>query len=86
MNIKGDLEKFREGLKQQRDELLVQAGLAKLEARDEWEKAEKKLDEFKIRLDELTSEARDATEDVWTGVKTLGEEIKTAYERIREKL
>jgi len=86
MNIKVELEKFRDGLEQQRDELLVQAGLAKLEARDEWQRTEKKLTEFKTRVEALGHEALDAGDEVWTSVKVLGEEVKMAYEKIREKL
>jgi hypothetical protein len=86
MNIKVELEKFRDGLEQQRDELLVQAGLAKLEARDEWERTEKNLAEFKTRVESLGHEALGAGDEVWTSIKVLGEEVKMAYERIREKL
>jgi len=86
MSIQDEVAKFRDGLLQQRDELLVQLGLAKLEAREEWEKTEAKLEEFKTRLDSITAEAKDASEDVWTSVKILGEEIKTAYDRITSRL
>ena len=86
MNIQEEIEKFRDGLLQQRDELLVQLGLAKLEAKEEWEKAEGKLEEFKSKLDELSDVAKDSSEDVWTSVKMLGEEIKTAYNRISSRL
>ncbi|MGI9213535.1 MAG: hypothetical protein ACR2HF_13770 [Methylococcaceae bacterium] len=86
MNIMSELEKFRDGLEQQRDELRVQAGLAKLEARDEWEKTEVKLEAFKNLLSQLSHEAHEAGDEVWTGVQTLGEDIKMAYERIRKSL
>ncbi len=86
MNLKEELEKFRDSLEQQRDELLVQAGLAKLEARDEWEKTERKLEEFRTRMEDVADETREASEDVWVSIKVLGEEIKMAYERIRSKL
>lgn len=36
-----ELETLLDGLKQQRDELMVQLHLAKAEARDEWEELEK---------------------------------------------
>jgi multidrug resistance efflux pump len=93
MNVQEELEKFRTGLLQQRDELLVQLNLAKLEAREEWEKAEAKLEELKAKLEELkakldsaTEEAKEASEDVWSTAKLLGEEIKAAYDRIKSHL
>lgn len=86
MNIQEELEKFRDGLLQQRDELLVQLNLAKLEAKEEWQKTEAKLEELKAKLDTVASEAKDASDDVWTSMKMLGEEIKTAYERIKDRL
>jgi hypothetical protein len=86
MNVREELEKVRDGLMQQRDELLVQLNLAKLEAREEWEETEQKLEELKAKLDHVADEAKDASDDVWTGVKMLGEEILTAYERIKRTL
>lgn len=86
MNVQQEIEKFRDGLLQQRDELLVQINLAKLEAREEWDHTEAKLEEFSLKLEAAAREARDASDDVWTSAKMLGEEIKGAYERIKNRL
>lgn len=86
MTIQDELEKFRDGLLQQRDELRVQLHLAKMEAREEWEETEEKLVQFKSKLEEISGEAKAASEDVWAGVKVLGEEIERAYKRIRSRL
>lgn len=86
MNIQEELERFRDGLIQQRDELLVQLNLAKLDAREEWEKVEAKLEDLRGKLDSVAAEARDASDDVWKSARDLGDEIKTAYDRIRSKL
>jgi ribosome-associated translation inhibitor RaiA len=86
MNVREELEKFRDGLLQQRDELRVQLNLAKREAKEEWDHTEAKLEEFKARLDSVALEAKEASGDVWDSVKLLGEEIKTAYERIKSRL
>ncbi len=86
MNVEQELEKFREGLIQQRDELIVQMGLAKLEAREEWEKTEEKIESFLSKLEAIGSEAKEASGDVLESAKALGEEIKAAYERIRKQL
>lgn len=86
MNIQEELEKFRDGLLQQRDELRVQMGLAKLEAKKEWDETEAKLEEFKNKLDGIGEVAKESSEDIWTSMKMLGEEIKTAYDRIKTRL
>lgn len=86
MSMRTELEAFREGLIQQRDELRVQAHLAKLEAMEEWEQAEQKFSEMERRLADLSDEAREASDDVWASVKMLGEEIGNAYERIRRHI
>jgi uncharacterized protein (DUF342 family) len=86
MNIQEELEKFRDGLIQQRDELRLQLNLAKREAEEEWHKTEEKLEEFKNKLAAVADEAKDASEDVWTSIKMLGEEVRSAYERIKNRL
>lgn len=86
MNIQDELEKFREGLLQQRDELKLQINLAKMEAKDEWEDAETKIDAFLAKLESIGAEAKDASGDVLESAKALGEEIKSAYARIRKQL
>ncbi len=86
MNIREELENLKEALSQQRDELIVKAGLAKLEAREEWEKAEGEIEHFMAKLETIGSEASEASEDVMKSAKSLGEEIKLAYERIKKQL
>lgn len=86
MKIQEELEKFRDSLLQQRDELRVQLNLAKMEAREEWEETEAKLGQFKAKLEEVSGEAKAASEDVWSSVKMLGEEIERAYKRIKSHL
>lgn len=86
MNLLEEMEKFRDGLLQQRDELLVQLDLARMDLRDEWDKAEARLEELKGRIEAVVSEAKQASEDVWAGVQILGEEIRNAYERIKKRL
>jgi uncharacterized protein (DUF342 family) len=85
MDIQSELEKMKDGLLQQRDELRVQMGLAKLEAKDEWEKAEAKLEQFAAKLEDIGNEAKEASEDVFESVKSLGEEVKNAFERISKR-
>ncbi len=86
MSIQTRLDKLWESLQQQRDELMVQMSLAKMEARDEWKQAEEKLAQFRSRLDEVRAETKNASEDVWNSLKRVGEEVERAYDRIRSRL
>jgi len=86
MSIREELEKLKDGLLQQRDELQVKASLAKLEVKDEWEKIEEKVGHWVAKLEDVGSEASDASEEVLESAKHLGEEIKAAYEKIKSRL
>ena len=71
-------------LETERDELKVKLGLAKLEARDEWEELEKKMDSLRGRLKVLGSEAKEASGDVGAAADALAEQIKEGYTRLRK--
>jgi phage-related minor tail protein len=86
MSIRDELEKLKQGFLQQRDEMKVQANLAKLEIRDEWDKVEVQVEHWLAKLEAVSDEAADASEDVLHSAKHLGEEIKIAYERIKARL
>jgi SMC interacting uncharacterized protein involved in chromosome segregation len=78
------LEQMMKRLETERDELRVQLGLAKLEARDEWQELEKKMDALRGRMKVLGSEAKEASGDVGAALDTLGDEIKDGFDRLRK--
>ena len=86
MDLRHDLEKLAESLKQQRDELQLKMHLLNLEARDEWEKAEQNWQHFQNKAEELGKAGTAASNDVGAAVKLLGEELRRAYERVRKSL
>ena len=86
MGLLKELEKVAEGLKQQRDEIKVQLHLAGLEAKAEWENTEKKLALFKEKIADIGDDTKETTEEVVEATKVIGEEIKSAYKRIVERL
>ncbi len=73
MSIREELEKLKDNLIQQRDELRLKAGLAKLEVRDEWDQVEGKVEHFMGRMEAIGSE-------------TAHDVIDRAYEKIRKQL
>lgn len=80
------LKSLLERAEAERDELRVKLGLAKLEAKEEWEELEQKIDGLRGRLKVLTSEAREASGDVGAAFDVVAEEIKEGFERIRKLL
>lgn len=81
-----DLETLIEGLKQQRDELKVQFNLAQSEARDEWDKLERKWEDVRNKSEAIRKETAHTTEEVVEATKLVAEEIKRGYERLRKLL
>lgn len=83
MTEKSEFDRVVDELRTQRDELKVKLHLAKAEARDEWEKAEKQWEHLRGKLDVVGREAADAGSNVLAATKLVAREIKDGYDRIR---
>ncbi len=86
MSIKKELDELTETLKQQRDEIEVQIHLASMDAKDEWQKGEKKWGEFVDALGVITDDSKEAGAEVVHATKIIGDELKETYTRISERL
>ena len=78
-----ELQKLLDTLATQRDELVVRAHLAKLEAQEEWGELEGKLELLRAKAGQAAEVAGEAAEDVAAAARLLGEEIARGYERLR---
>ena len=78
------LQQIMQQLEQERDELKVKFGLAKLEARDEWQQLEKKMEGLRGRMKVVGEEAKDASGDVGAALDTVAEEIKEGFARLKK--
>jgi predicted nucleic acid-binding Zn-ribbon protein len=78
------LKSLLERLETERDELKVKLGLAKLEARDEWQELEAKIEGLRGRLGRLKDEAGDAGSDVGAAFELVADEVKQGFDRIRK--
>ena len=74
-DIREDIEEMLDELKQERDELRVKAGLAKLELRDDWKVLQEKIAKLEAKAKELGGATADASKDIGAAAKLLGEEI-----------
>ncbi|MBN2871231.1 MAG: hypothetical protein JXK04_09795 [Campylobacterales bacterium] len=86
MDARTDMNELLETLKQDRDELRVRMHLARMELKEEWEEAEKKWEHFKPKVDEMLRDTKGSRDEIVKSTKIIGEELKNAYRRIRERL
>lgn len=73
-------------VKRERDELRVRVRLAQMETRDEWQAVEKKWNQLMAHNKRLLEAAGEAGDDVREATKSLAEEIREGYKRIRRAL
>lgn len=86
MSFQEELKRLSEKIKQYRDEARVQIHLAREDVRDEWDDLEQDWDRFKARLDDILHDADNATQEARHTASRLGEDLKTGYRNIRNKL
>lgn len=86
MPDKEDLQKLWEQVKTSRDELRVQAHLAKAEMQDLWNDLEDKWKQFEPKAKQVGEATAEASKEVAGAAKELGKEILAGYDRIRKSL
>lgn len=86
MEEQKEIETFMQKLQRQRDEIFLQIHLAKAEAREEWESAEKKLEHLKAKTPMVAREGGESMKDLGAAVKLVGEELLRSYERIKKTI
>ena len=73
-------------LKQERDELALQIHLGAAEAKEEFEKAKKKLDQMTADYEPVKDAVEESAGNVFAALKLVGEEILGSFDRIRKSL
>ena len=86
MAIKEDFENLLDKLQIERDEINLKMHLASMEAKQEFEEAEKQWHRLKIKAAEIADETVETSEDFIAKAKIVGEELKDAYNRIGKRL
>jgi hypothetical protein len=81
--LKAALRKDLDTLRSVRDELCVQANLAKAEARTEWTRLESRFQLLQEELGRVQNHSKGAVHEIEANVGLLVEELKRGYERIR---
>jgi hypothetical protein len=86
MKTKIEFNNLWEKLKSERDELKLKLHLASMDAKDEFEEAEKNWDNLQIKASEIADESKETSEELIAKAKIVGEELKEAYVRISKRL
>ncbi|MEY3107425.1 MAG: hypothetical protein RIT35_1603 [Pseudomonadota bacterium] len=86
MAIKIEFDKLVTQLKSERDEIALKIHLASMDAKEDFESAEKIWDKFKVKVNELADESKETSEELITKAKIVGEELKETYNRINERI
>jgi len=80
------LDKVVKEIEQDRDRLKLRLHLMKAEAKEEWEKTEKKWHHLKGNASHVSHEASEASKETYAALQLLGQEIKNGYKRIIKSL
>jgi hypothetical protein len=86
MSIKEDFENLLDKLQVERDEINLKLHLASMEAKQEFEEAEKQWSRLKTKAAEIADESVETSEEFITKAKVVGEELKDTYYRIGKRL
>jgi BMFP domain-containing protein YqiC len=73
-------------LKTEREELQLKLKLAKMEAGDEWEKLEAKLQKLEAKAGEVGEATAEASKGIGAAAQLLGEEIRNGFRIIAKRL
>jgi hypothetical protein len=73
-------------LKRERDRLKVKIHLAKLEAGDEWQALEAKLQKLEHKVKELGDATGEASENIGAAITLLGQEIRDGLKKIARRI
>lgn len=83
---KDSMGEWISALKQQRDEIALQIHLAGMEARDEFNKTQQRLDKLADDYEPLKKAVTESADSLWESLKIVAGEVKSSFDRIRKTL
>jgi putative cell wall-binding protein len=86
MELKEEFNKLIEKLKMERDGVGLKIHLASMDAKKEYEEAEKKWVGVKAKAAQIADDAAETSEEFIVKAKVVGEELKETYKRISNRL
>lgn len=86
MSLQSDFENLLAKLNVEREELQLKLHLASMEAKDEFEEAEKQWQQIKHKASEIADDSIETSEEFIAKAKIVGEELGNTYQRIAKRL
>ncbi|PPD46969.1 MAG: hypothetical protein CTY16_08160 [Methylobacter sp.] len=86
MSLKQEFENLLDNLDSAREEIQLKLHLASMDAKDEFEEAEKTWRQVKNKAIEIADDSIETSEEYIAKAKIVGEELKDAYQRITKRL
>lgn len=86
MRIGAEFDKLVDSLKTERDELKLKLHLGSMEAKEEFEEAEKKWAAIKAKASQIADSAEETSDEFIEKAKVVGDELKETYHRIAKRL
>jgi len=86
MALQKEFENLLSKLNTEREELQLKLKLASMEAKAEFEDAEKQWQEIKTKASEIADDTIETSEEYIAKAKIIGEELKDTYHRIAKRL
>lgn len=86
MSLKNEFDSLLGNLASAREELQLKLHLASMDAKEEFDEAEKQWQQVKNKAAEIADESIETSEEYIDKAKIVGEELKDAYQRIAKRL
>jgi hypothetical protein len=86
MSIQNEFESLLNNLDSVREELQLKLSLASMDAKDEFEEAEKQWQLIKNKAAEIADDSVETSEEFIAKAKIVGEELKESYHRIAKRI
>ena len=86
MDFNKELHEITASLTQMRDEIVVQIHLAGMDAKEEWDKAEKQREHFIDSLGVINDDTKEISAELVHTTKVIGDELAQTYKRISGRL
>jgi putative cell wall-binding protein len=86
MPTKIEFDNLLAKLKSERDEIMLKLHLASMDAKEEFEEAEKNWSKIKIKAAEIADDSKETSEEFIAKAKIVGEELRETYNRISKRL
>lgn len=75
-----------EKVKTERDEVILNLHLASMDAKEEFDAAEKKLNTLKLKIFDIADDTKETSEEIVEKAKIISAELKDTYYRIKQRL